>query len=59
MTPHNVYEIIKCVETHFHILQGKIAEACTQALEKIENHRVSLSVCFKLLILIIMLLGIS
>ncbi|XP_048517774.1 KICSTOR complex protein SZT2 isoform X3 [Dendroctonus ponderosae] len=41
MTPHNVYEIIKCVETHFHILQGKIAEACMQALEKIENHRAS------------------
>lgn len=41
MTPRNVNEIIKRVETHFHVLQGKIAEACMQALEKIDNHRVS------------------
>ncbi|XP_066247487.1 KICSTOR complex protein SZT2-like [Euwallacea similis] len=39
MTPKNVNEIIKCVETHFHMLEGKIAEACNHAIEKIQTQR--------------------
>ncbi|CAG9759252.1 unnamed protein product [Ceutorhynchus assimilis] len=35
MTSRNVNEIIMCVETHFCMLEGKIADACTQALDKI------------------------
>lgn len=41
MTPRNVNEIVKCVETHFYMIENKIAEACMQAIEKIEAHRVS------------------
>lgn len=41
MTPRNVNEIITCVETHFYMIENKIAEACMQAIEKIEAHRVS------------------
>lgn len=43
MTPRNLNEIIKCVETHFYMIENKIAEACMQAIEKIEAHRVSAS----------------
>ncbi|KAL1492858.1 hypothetical protein ABEB36_011037 [Hypothenemus hampei] len=41
MTATNVNEIITCVETHFNLLEGKIAEACTQAIEKLEIQRMS------------------
>ncbi|XP_050313415.1 KICSTOR complex protein SZT2-like [Anthonomus grandis grandis] len=40
MTPWNVNEIIKGVEAHFHLLEGKIADACMQALDKIDSYRV-------------------
>ena len=41
VTPQNLGEIIKCVETHFHMLEGKIADVCTQALGRTYLKRVS------------------
>lgn len=47
LTPRNVNEIIKCVETHFYMIENKIAEACMHAIAKIEAHRVTASSDFQ------------
>ncbi|XP_030748432.1 LOW QUALITY PROTEIN: KICSTOR complex protein SZT2-like [Sitophilus oryzae] len=37
----NIKEIIKCVELHFDMLEEKIAEVCIQALDKLDNQKIS------------------